>query len=65
MKTLEAQRRFSQLENAKNSYRSRDIELLLEERGEKLRSTIRRLATKRYAAVGLKRARGHGRRRGA
>ena len=43
MKVLEAQRRFSQIEHVKNAYRSRDIELLLEERGEKLRSTIRRL----------------------
>ena len=43
MKLMEAQRRFAQLEHVKNAYRSRDIGLLLEERGEKLRSTIRRL----------------------
>ncbi len=43
MKLLEAQQRFSKLEQVKNAYRSRDIGLLLDERGEKLRSSIRRL----------------------
>lgn len=43
MRLMEAQRRFARFEQEKNAYRSRDIGLLLNEQGEKLRSTIRRL----------------------
>lgn len=47
MKVLEAQRRFAQFEHVKNAYRSRDIGLMLDESGEKLRSSIRRLVDAR------------------